>query len=235
MERGVRQGSKEGPLLFNNTFQPEEICNLTAQMGITPVAKNGVEWKFGHIEYADDLCLIASTIAEAEGLLQRLDIVLANFHMEIATDKTQWMCLGEEPERNLLHFGSKSIERVHSYRYLGSPINTLGDATEAVSGGISNGRRQLMKIGPILCSSVLAVQTSYLWAQLKEDTQNRGAGEESAPEMPNCYNTAKASEPMDWAEQTEAEPSEKADRKLPERQRWQKEGSYQVLESSASS
>ncbi|KAM3175668.1 hypothetical protein ACTXT7_008065 [Hymenolepis weldensis] len=69
------------------------------------------------------------------------------------------MCVGEKPERKLLHFGSKSVERVYSYRYLGSPINTLGDATEAISGSVVNGRRQLMKIGPILPSSVLAVQT----------------------------------------------------------------------------
>ncbi|VUZ57139.1 unnamed protein product [Hymenolepis diminuta] len=160
MERGVRKSSKEGPLLFNITFQLvlEEVYNLAPQIGITLVAKNGDEWKLGYIEYADDLCLITNTIGEAEELLPRLDTVLAKFLMEMATDKTQWMCLGEESERKLLHFGSKSIDKVHSYRYLGSPINTLGNATEAISGGIANGRRQLMKIGPILRSSVLAVQ-----------------------------------------------------------------------------
>ncbi|VUZ53110.1 unnamed protein product [Hymenolepis diminuta] len=202
MERGVRQGSKEGPLLFSIIFQLvlEEVYNLITQMGITLIATNGEEWKLGHIEYADDLYLIADTIAEAEGHLQRLDIVLEKLHMEIATDKTQWMCLGEESERKSLHFGSKSIERVHSYRYLSSPISALGDGTEAISGGIANGPRELMKIGPILRSSVLTVQTNDSWAQLKADTQIRGASEESSPEVPSCHNTAKAPESMDWTE-----------------------------------
>ncbi|KAM3172487.1 hypothetical protein ACTXT7_014423 [Hymenolepis weldensis] len=161
MERGVRQGSKEGPLLFKITFRlvPEEVYNLATQMGITLVTANGDERKLGHIEYADDRCLIVNTIAEAEGLLQRLDTVLTKFQIEMATEKIQWMCLGEEPEQKLLHLRSKSIERVRSHRFRGSSINTLGDATEAISGGIANGCRQLMKIGPILRSSVLAVQT----------------------------------------------------------------------------
>ncbi|KAM3175667.1 hypothetical protein ACTXT7_008064 [Hymenolepis weldensis] len=43
MERGVRQGSMEGPLLFNITFQLvlKEVHNLATQMGITPLATNG--------------------------------------------------------------------------------------------------------------------------------------------------------------------------------------------------
>ncbi|VUZ56566.1 unnamed protein product [Hymenolepis diminuta] len=126
------------------------------------------------------------------------------------------MCLKEGPERKLLHFGSKSIELVHLYRYLGSPINTLGNATEAISGGIANGHRQLLKIGPILRSSVLAALTKgcllEIFTRLQEDIQSRGAGQESSSEMPSCYNTAKVPEPMDWAEQTDVETNEKTTR-----------------------
>ncbi|VUZ46637.1 unnamed protein product [Hymenolepis diminuta] len=59
-----------------------------------------------------------------------------------------------------------------------------------------------MKIGPILHGSVPAVQTKARLVEIFEDTQGKGAGKESSPKMPICYNTAKASEPMDWAEQT---------------------------------
>ncbi|KAM3182099.1 hypothetical protein ACTXT7_013097 [Hymenolepis weldensis] len=127
-------------------------------MGITLETTSGVEWKLSHIEYSDDLYLISNAITEVEGPLERLDTVLTIFRTAMATDEAQ-MCLGEEPERNILNFEIKSIERVNTYRYLDSPINTLGDTTEAISGGIANGRRQLKNIGPIVRSWVLAVRT----------------------------------------------------------------------------
>ncbi|VUZ48268.1 unnamed protein product, partial [Hymenolepis diminuta] len=117
---------------------------------------------------------------------------------------------------------SKSIERVHSYRYLGSPINTPSDAIEAISGGIAIVRRQLMKIGPILRRSVLAVQTKHClksdsWPQLQDDTKGKGAGKESFHETPRCCNAAKVPEPMDWIEQTKTETNKEATKRLPDR------------------
>lgn len=162
MERGVRQGSKEGPLLFNITFQLvlDKIFNLAETLGVTLVTTGGVEWQFGHIEYADDLCLIANSVTEAEMLLERLDRVLTGYHMALAQNKTKWMHISKhEPAQSQLHFGEKSIDRVDSFRYLGSPINALGNATDAITNGLASGRRQLMKIGPVLRSTALNIPT----------------------------------------------------------------------------
>lgn len=66
MGRGVRQGSKEGPLLFNITFQ------LILEKAFRPCDDElklrdeaGEVWKLGHIKYADDLCVLAPSIATA--------------------------------------------------------------------------------------------------------------------------------------------------------------------------
>ncbi|VUZ50603.1 unnamed protein product [Hymenolepis diminuta] len=144
MERGVRQGSKEGLLLFNITFQLvlEEVFNLADEMGITLITTRGDEWRLSHLEYADDLCLIANTIAETEGLLQRLDTVLTKWQLT-RPNGCAW-----EWNRS----GSYFTLEVKALR------ESTRDATEAISRGIANGRRQLMKIGPILRSSVLAVK-----------------------------------------------------------------------------
>ncbi|KAM3176981.1 hypothetical protein ACTXT7_005456 [Hymenolepis weldensis] len=173
---GRLRGSTEGFIMERGAPRKlvlDEIYNLATQISITLVAKNGDEWKLGHIEYADDLCLMANTITEAEGFLQRLDTVLAKFHMEIATD------------------------RIHPAQHY--------------------------------------CPRSDSWPQLQEDTQGRGAGEESSTEMPSSYNTAKAPEPMDWAEQTKTGTYEETTRQLPERTSRQKEGTHKVLQPSASS
>ncbi|KAM3186303.1 hypothetical protein ACTXT7_004587 [Hymenolepis weldensis] len=167
MERGVQQGSKEGPMLFNITFKLvlEEVYNLATQMGITLVATNGEEWKLGHIEYADDLCLIANTIAKAEGLLQRLDAVLANFHMEMVTDKTQWICLGEEPEVKAL---SEST-RTDNWALRSIPVQTKARLIEIFNQGQQSG-----------LSPAQYCPKSDSWPQLQEDTQ----GKEMAKKVP---------------------------------------------------
>ena len=100
MERGVRQGSKEGPLLFNITFQflLEEVYSLADSLGVTMVAPNGEEWSLNHIEYADDLCMVCADTEGAARLLEKLDSVLSKYHMSLASDKTKWMFVGGPPE-----------------------------------------------------------------------------------------------------------------------------------------
>ena len=53
-----------------------------------------MQWTLQHLEYADDLCLIADSPEAAQEVLMRLVAVLRQYDMKIAPAKTVWMHVG---------------------------------------------------------------------------------------------------------------------------------------------
>ena len=133
----------------------DEVCEITSTMGVSLLTTKGESWRLGHIEYADDLCLLANNPREATALLERLDVVLTKFHMEMAADKTKFMCVNVDDAPAEILVRAKRIEKVESYRYLGSLINVYGNQLEPISENIVKGRRQVMRLRPVLRSKAL--------------------------------------------------------------------------------
>ncbi|MGL5754370.1 MAG: reverse transcriptase domain-containing protein [Paraclostridium sp.] len=154
MKRGVRQGSKEGPLLFNiafNTILEEAFAEVKNSVGMTD--QNGYGWELKHIEYADDLCIITRSVREAEDILVILAKTLNDYDMQMSYDKTKWMIISEEDTSDkLITVEGHQIEKVKCFSYLGSPVSSDGDPTEAVRLNIRRARQCLVRLRPSLRS-----------------------------------------------------------------------------------
>ena len=160
MERGVRQGSKEGPTFFNIIFQMilEETYQDSGTLKIEMVHnKTGREWRLGHIEYADDLCIATRSAEDASSIMNALVRTLTKYTMEIAYDKTVWMTVGGDTERETIEIGDQVIRRVREFTYLGSPINDRGTAESAIKHNVTKARRQLVRLRPALRSNMLTL------------------------------------------------------------------------------
>ena len=105
MERGVRQGGKEGSTIFNIVFPMilEETYKDSGTLKIELVHNETLsEWRLGHIEYADDLCIATRSAEDASSIMNALVRTLTKYTMEIAYDKTVWMTVGGDTERETI-------------------------------------------------------------------------------------------------------------------------------------
>ena len=160
MSRGVRQGSKEGPILFNLVFDDilrESIDPLAC--GIT--LKNECEWTVKHIEYADDLCLLCKSTAEAEMMLHALIQTLERHKMSLSTEKTKWMEISPLSDTNgsKIVVNGQEIEKVQNFEYLGSLLDASGDTLCTVRNNVSKARRALTSLRPLLRTNGIRVKT----------------------------------------------------------------------------
>ena len=76
MTRGVRRGSEEGPMLFNIVFDSILRGLDSINVGFSMVNDRSGSWCLKHIEYADDLCILAESVESTLAALTSLDTAL---------------------------------------------------------------------------------------------------------------------------------------------------------------
>ena len=74
----MRQGSPEGPILSNLFLQKllEEVFQHGNTNGVPFITAEQMQWILQHLEYADDLCLIADSPEAAQEVHTRLVTVI---------------------------------------------------------------------------------------------------------------------------------------------------------------
>ena len=94
---------------------------------------SGEQSSVSHIAYADDLCLITSSLDELKRTLERLNKVLREWGMEMSFTKTKWMAITQTTHNDArLNIDGHEIERVSRFKYLGSIIEDDGNPKSAV-------------------------------------------------------------------------------------------------------
>ena len=74
-------------------------------------------------EYADDLCLISETLAQAQEFLKWVEEAAAEVGLSINENKTEYMCFNQTGNK-LTSMSDKELNIVSDFVYLGSWINT---------------------------------------------------------------------------------------------------------------
>ena len=153
MKRGVRHGSKEGPLLFNLTFQHllEEALS-SSDPALNLITAKGERWTLIYLKFADDLILVSDSLTSASEQLSNLSLILKKYGMEIALDKTHFMCVAMETDVTELDYDENHISRDENFKNLGSIIDARGDPTPTLTEALARRRRQLFKLRPVLHS-----------------------------------------------------------------------------------
>ena len=134
---GVLQGDTLAPFLFiivvdyvmRSTVEGYEDLGLTITEGrstrLPRKANKSAQTpvRFTDTGYADDLCLVSDTLAEAQILLGRLETAASEVGLLMNQKKTEYMCFNQTGT-SLKSKEDKDLKRVDDFKYLGSWINT---------------------------------------------------------------------------------------------------------------
>ena len=119
---GVRQGDVLSPLLFNILLDFILRKNDTIECGI--------EWTGGKrlrdLDYADDICLLASDIEEMQMMVDTIVMEGEKIGLKINTAKTEVMKIRTQDTR-CVSIGSSNLKEVNNFIYLGSRMSNDGD------------------------------------------------------------------------------------------------------------
>src|ERR1043165_1278327 len=126
IKKGVRQGCILSPYL----------CNIVAEMVMRETLegfKGGIKIggrKISNLRYADDIVLLAKSVTELQGLIDRLDEVSQKFGLMINIDKTKVM--GMDRADCHIRVQGEQLEQVDAFVYLGSLITEDADCTKEI-------------------------------------------------------------------------------------------------------
>lgn len=122
IRQGVRQGCSLSPLIFNVFI--ESAIQKISEIIDKGVKFNGKVIKF--VRFADDIAAIAETQNDLQILLNTMDSIFKEFSLIININKTKILTTSktEEFARNTITLNNIPLERVSTFKYLGSIITS---------------------------------------------------------------------------------------------------------------
>jgi hypothetical protein len=131
IQRGICQGDSISPKLFTATLE-EVFRNLDWRSGGINI--NGE--KISHLKFADDIVLIAETLADLKKRLNELNQVSVKIGLRMNMDKTKIMT--NQPSQ-IITINGKELEFVYSYVYLGQLMSLDGNQKKEIDRRIQLG------------------------------------------------------------------------------------------------
>lgn len=171
IQRGVRQGCILSPLLFN--LYSEQIFKEAINEIDSGIKVNGKY--INNIRYADDTTVIADSPEDLQTLLNRINEASLRAGLKMNAKKTKFMIISRNktPYDNVaIKISNKIIERVHSFKYLGSWLYEKWDSNKEINCRIEMARSTFFKFKKILCNNQININLRlrymkcYVWSVL---------------------------------------------------------------------
>ena len=156
VKKGVRQGCNLSPCLFN--ILAEQIMRK-ALAGFAGGFRIGGR-TINNLRYADDIVLLATTPEELQELVKQVASAAEEYGMSINVTKTKVMTNTEEVLETVV--GTKKLEQVNSFVYLGSRIAKDGNCVNEVKSRLAMGMTVMTKLTKIWKNKSISIDTK-LW------------------------------------------------------------------------
>lgn len=147
ISKGVRQGCILSPILFNMYL--EKIFSLALEDEEIGIRVNGT--RVSNLRYADDSAIITENMGDMQRIIDKIDQIGREFGVRINVGKTKLMTVkkNQTPENDLV-INQTIVEKVTSFKYLGSTINTKLDCDEEIKIRCGMARATFQKLNKIL-------------------------------------------------------------------------------------
>jgi len=134
VKKGVRQGCVLSPYVFNILAEMVMRETLDGFQGGLQIGGRMIM----NLRYADDIILFATSEAELQGLVDRLDRVSRRYSLLINIDKTKVMPRDGMACRIIIQ--NEQLAQVNTFPYLGSVITEDGECTTEFRIRLSKGQ-----------------------------------------------------------------------------------------------
>ncbi|RVE51364.1 hypothetical protein evm_003919 [Chilo suppressalis] len=185
IKRGVRQGCSLSPTLFN--LYSEAIMAEALEDLDCGVIINGR--RINNLRYADDTVLLASTEADLQQIVNRVNECSLRAGLKMNITKTKCMVISRNTHLEpYIAVSGQTIERVRKYKYLGTWLTESWDSELEIKTRIEIARNAFKNMSKVLCNRNLKITLRtrlllcYVWPILlygceswtiKEDLRKR--------------------------------------------------------------
>ena len=99
-----------------------------------------------NLRYADDIVLIATSVAALQQLIDKVNEVSKEYGLEINIKKTKVMVVAKTREKVPLTCNGEPLEQVEAFRYLGALIDDTGDGSREIRARLGMARTTMVSL-----------------------------------------------------------------------------------------